>query len=101
MVELRFLNIFFYSSQTLFQPQTGAYQSLARDCVAQGCCVDLFLFPNQYVDVATLSVVPQLTGGSVYKYACFQVWHGALGGRWKQAWESLPTCGVALWLLTH
>nr|KAF6425669.1 SEC24-like protein C, COPII coat complex component [Molossus molossus] len=59
--------------KTLFQPQTGAYQTLAKDCVAQGCCVDLFLFPNQYVDVATLSVVPQLTGGSVYKYACFQV----------------------------
>ncbi|KAF6317839.1 SEC24-like protein C, COPII coat complex component [Rhinolophus ferrumequinum] len=59
--------------KTLFQPQTGAYQSLAKDCVAQGCCVDLFLFPNQYVDVATLSVVPQLTGGSVYKYTCFQV----------------------------
>ncbi|XP_069876681.1 protein transport protein Sec24C isoform X2 [Dipodomys merriami] len=59
--------------KTLFQPQTGAYQSLAKECVAQGCCVDLFLFPNQYVDVATLSVVPQLTGGSVYKYACFQV----------------------------
>lgn len=59
--------------KTLFQPQTGAYQALAKECVAQGCCVDLFLFPNQYVDVATLSVVPQLTGGSVYKYACFQV----------------------------
>uniref|UniRef100_A0A5F9D0C4 SEC24 homolog C, COPII coat complex component n=1 Tax=Oryctolagus cuniculus TaxID=9986 RepID=A0A5F9D0C4_RABIT len=58
--------------KTLFQPQTGAYQTLAKECVAQGCCVDLFLFPNQYVDVATLSVVPQLTGGSVYKYACFQ-----------------------------
>ncbi|KAM5236835.1 protein transport protein Sec24C isoform 2-T2 [Ctenodactylus gundi] len=59
--------------KTLFQPQTGAYQTLAKECVTQGCCVDLFLFPNQYVDVATLSVVPQLTGGSVYKYACFQV----------------------------
>ncbi|XP_020030027.1 protein transport protein Sec24C isoform X3 [Castor canadensis] len=59
--------------KTLFQPQTGAYQTLAKECVAQGCCVDLFLFPNQYVDVATLSVVPQLTGGSIYKYACFQV----------------------------
>ncbi|EHB17485.1 Protein transport protein Sec24C [Heterocephalus glaber] len=59
--------------KTLFQPQTGVYQTLAKECVAQGCCVDLFLFPNQYVDVATLSLVPQLTGGSVYKYACFQV----------------------------
>ncbi|XP_074088953.1 protein transport protein Sec24C isoform X1 [Macrotis lagotis] len=59
--------------KTLFQPQTGFYQSLAKECVAQGCCVDLFLFPNQYVDVATLGVVPHHTGGSIYKYACFQV----------------------------
>uniref|UniRef100_A0A674D177 SEC24 homolog C, COPII coat complex component n=1 Tax=Salmo trutta TaxID=8032 RepID=A0A674D177_SALTR len=32
----------------------------------------LFLFPNQYVDVATLGVVPVSTGGSVYKYTYFQ-----------------------------
>jgi hypothetical protein len=51
----------------------GFYSTLAKDCVAQGCCVDLFLFPNQYVDVATLGVVPVSTGGSVYKYTYFQV----------------------------
>lgn len=59
--------------QSLFQPQVSFYNSLAKDCVAQGCCVDLFLFPNQYVDVATLGVVPVSTGGSVYKYTYFQV----------------------------
>ncbi|KAM4636198.1 protein transport protein Sec24C isoform 3-T4 [Discoglossus pictus] len=59
--------------KTLFQPQTNFYNTLAKDCVAQGCCVDLFLFPNQYVDVATLGVVPYQTGGSVYKYAFFQM----------------------------
>uniref|UniRef100_A0A8C3DY24 SEC24 homolog C, COPII coat complex component n=1 Tax=Corvus moneduloides TaxID=1196302 RepID=A0A8C3DY24_CORMO len=55
--------------KTLFQPQTSFYNNLAKDCVAQGCCVDLFLFPNQYLDVATLGVVPYQTGGSIYKYA--------------------------------
>ncbi|KAL8202448.1 UNVERIFIED_CONTAM: Protein transport protein Sec24C [Gekko kuhli] len=59
--------------KTLFQPQTSFYSNLAKECVAQGCCVDLFLFPNQYLDVATLGVVPYQTGGSVYKYAYFQV----------------------------
>ncbi|RXM29792.1 Protein transport protein Sec24C [Acipenser ruthenus] len=59
--------------KTLFQPQTSFFGNLAKECVAQGCCVDLFLFPNQYVDVATLGVVPSQTGGSVYKYTCFQV----------------------------
>uniref|UniRef100_A0A1A8MYX1 SEC24 family, member C n=1 Tax=Nothobranchius pienaari TaxID=704102 RepID=A0A1A8MYX1_9TELE len=58
--------------KSLFQPQVGFYNNLAKECVAQGCCVDLFLFPNQYVDVATLGVVPVSTGGSVYKYTYFQ-----------------------------
>ncbi|NXX94834.1 SC24C protein, partial [Centropus bengalensis] len=59
--------------KTLFQPQTSFYNNLAKDCVAQGCCVDLFLFPNQYLDVATLGVVTFQTGGSIYKYAYFQL----------------------------
>uniref|UniRef100_A0A3Q3GPL1 SEC24 homolog C, COPII coat complex component n=1 Tax=Labrus bergylta TaxID=56723 RepID=A0A3Q3GPL1_9LABR len=58
--------------KSLFQPQVGFYNTLAKECVAQGCCVDLFLFPNGYVDVATLGVVPVSTGGSVYKYTYFQ-----------------------------
>ncbi|XP_042367745.1 protein transport protein Sec24D [Plectropomus leopardus] len=57
----------------LFQPQKGVYEQLSKDCVAQGCCVDLFLFPSQYVDVATMADVPSHTGGSVYKYNNFQV----------------------------
>ncbi|XP_072523513.1 protein transport protein Sec24C isoform X4 [Salminus brasiliensis] len=58
--------------KSLFQPQVSFYANLAKECVTQGCCVDLFLFPNQYVDVATLGVVPTSTGGSVYKYTYFQ-----------------------------
>ncbi|KAJ8250554.1 hypothetical protein COCON_G00224760 [Conger conger] len=58
--------------KSLFQPQTSFYGNLAKECVSQGCCVDLFLFPNQYLDVATLGVVPVSTGGSVYKYTYFQ-----------------------------
>ncbi|XP_048843532.1 protein transport protein Sec24C isoform X2 [Brienomyrus brachyistius] len=58
--------------KSLFQPQVSFYGNLAKECVAQGCCVDLFLFPNQYLDVATLGTVPCSTGGSVYKYSHFQ-----------------------------
>uniref|UniRef100_A0A8C0INJ5 SEC24 homolog D, COPII coat complex component n=1 Tax=Chelonoidis abingdonii TaxID=106734 RepID=A0A8C0INJ5_CHEAB len=57
----------------LFQPQMNIYESLARDCVAHGCCVDLFLFPNQYVDVASMGLVTMYTGGTLYKYNNFQV----------------------------
>ncbi|XP_022614538.1 protein transport protein Sec24D [Seriola dumerili] len=59
--------------KTLFQPQKGVYEQLSKDCVAQGCCVDLFLFPSQYIDMATMADVPSHTGGSVYKYNNFQV----------------------------
>ncbi|XP_043425497.1 protein transport protein Sec24D isoform X1 [Prionailurus bengalensis] len=57
----------------LFQPQTNVYDALAKDCVAHGCCVTLFLFPSQYVDVASLGLVPHLTGGTLYKYNNFQM----------------------------
>uniref|UniRef100_A0AAQ5Z5F4 SEC24 homolog D, COPII coat complex component n=1 Tax=Amphiprion ocellaris TaxID=80972 RepID=A0AAQ5Z5F4_AMPOC len=57
----------------LFQPQKGVYEQLSKECVAQGCCVDLFLFPSQYVDLATMADVPSHTGGSVYKYSNFQM----------------------------
>lgn len=60
-------------AQTLFQPQKGVYEQLSKECVAQGCCVDLFLFPSQYADVASMADVPSRTGGSVYKYCNFQV----------------------------
>ncbi|NXW17307.1 SC24D protein, partial [Circaetus pectoralis] len=59
--------------KTLFQPQANSYEALARDCVANGCCVNLFLFPNQYVDVASMGLVTMYTGGTLYKYNNFQL----------------------------
>lgn len=53
--------------------------------------MDLFLFPNQYVDVATLGVVPVSTGGSVYKYTYFQVRETSLSA------PGIDPCG---WLAT-
>ncbi|XP_035180683.1 protein transport protein Sec24D-like isoform X3 [Oxyura jamaicensis] len=59
--------------KTLFQPQVNYYETLARDCVANSCCVNLFLFPNQYVDIASLGLVTMYTGGTLYKYNNFQL----------------------------
>ncbi|XP_066576734.1 protein transport protein Sec24D [Amia ocellicauda] len=59
--------------KTLFQPQKGVYESLAKECVSNSCCVDLFLFPNQFVDVATMGDIPLHTGGTLYKYSNFQI----------------------------
>uniref|UniRef100_A0A674D264 SEC24 homolog C, COPII coat complex component n=1 Tax=Salmo trutta TaxID=8032 RepID=A0A674D264_SALTR len=60
----------FHSTLVAIRHRTHKEPSFWRK--SQGCCVDLFLFPNQYVDVATLGVVPVSTGGSVYKYTYFQ-----------------------------
>ncbi|XP_072051157.1 protein transport protein Sec24C-like isoform X1 [Amphiura filiformis] len=58
--------------KTLLAPQINFYTKLGQDCVGAGCSVDLFLFPNAYVDLATIGQVSTLTGGQVYKYNYFQ-----------------------------
>ena len=47
--------------KTVLLPQTKFYNDLGQECVAVGCSVDLFLFNNAYIDVATLSQVNKLT----------------------------------------
>merc|ERR1719385_346914 len=58
--------------KTVLLPQTKFYNDLGQECVAVGCSVDLFLFNNAYIDIATLSQVSRMTGGQVYKYTYFQ-----------------------------
>lgn len=58
--------------KTVLTPQTQAYNQLGQDCVAAGCSIDLFIFNNSYIDIATISQVSRLTGGEVFKYTYFQ-----------------------------
>ncbi|PIK59456.1 hypothetical protein BSL78_03600 [Apostichopus japonicus] len=58
--------------KTILSPQSQVYTKLGQECVKAGCSVDLFLFPNSYVDVATIGQVTSLTGGHCYKYKHFQ-----------------------------
>ncbi|CAL1526344.1 unnamed protein product [Lymnaea stagnalis] len=58
--------------KTILTPQTPFYSKLGTDCVAAGCSVDLFLFPNQYIDVATISDICRVTSGNIFKYSYFQ-----------------------------
>ncbi|CAG8723248.1 20660_t:CDS:10, partial [Dentiscutata erythropus] len=57
--------------RTLFGPQDNYYKTLAVNCVDSGICIDLFLFPNTYVDVATIGLLSCLTGGETYFYPNF------------------------------
>jgi len=54
-------------------PQVTVYNNLGQDCVSAGCSVDLFVFNNSYIDMATIGQVSRLSGGEIYKYTYFQV----------------------------
>ncbi|KAL3314286.1 Protein transport protein Sec24C [Cichlidogyrus casuarinus] len=57
--------------KTLLNPANDYYTNLGKQCVEKGVCVDFFLMPSSYIDLATICEVPKLTGGHVYKYNCF------------------------------
>ncbi|KJH44857.1 Sec23/Sec24 trunk domain protein [Dictyocaulus viviparus] len=54
-------------------PQGEFYTKLGEQCVKAGVTVDLFLFPNSFVDVASIAQLSAITGGNVYKYQYFVV----------------------------
>lgn len=55
----------------LFVPQDPFYRSLAEEAVEAGVGINLFLFPSQFIDVASLGVLPGLTGGDVFFHPRF------------------------------
>lgn len=52
-------------------PQNDYYGLLGKKCLENGCCVDFFLLPNQYCDLATISDLNKKAGGQIYKYDFF------------------------------
>jgi protein transport protein SEC24 len=58
--------------KTQFAHQTPYYRKLAEECVDAGVSVDLFLFVNQYIDVATVGTLTSTTGGKMYRYKSFR-----------------------------
>ncbi|VDN17031.1 unnamed protein product [Gongylonema pulchrum] len=58
--------------KAVLQPGIDFYSKLGVECVKAGCAVDIFLFPNSFVDVASISPVCSLSGGSMYKYLYFE-----------------------------
>ncbi|KAI7817471.1 Sec23/Sec24 trunk domain-containing protein [Gamsiella multidivaricata] len=57
--------------KTLYAPQDDFYKKLAECCVDAGLSIDLFLFPNAYVDVATLGCLSSITGGETHMFVNF------------------------------
>ncbi|XP_046392405.1 protein transport protein Sec24C isoform X2 [Ischnura elegans] len=58
--------------KSVLGPQNNYYNNLGQDCVMAGCSVDLFIFNNSYIDLATIGQVSRLTGGEIFKYTYFQ-----------------------------
>ncbi|XP_006824913.1 protein transport protein Sec24A-like [Saccoglossus kowalevskii] len=54
-------------------PATDFYKKMSLDCSAQQIAVDLFIFANSYIDVASLSCVSKYSGGSVSYYPAFHM----------------------------
>ncbi|GAA5991303.1 hypothetical protein JCM11641_002817 [Rhodosporidiobolus odoratus] len=57
--------------KSLFLPADPFYRVSAEECVESGIGINLFLFPSQYIDTATLGVLPGLTGGDVFFHPRF------------------------------
>ncbi|XP_021928242.1 protein transport protein Sec24C-like isoform X2 [Zootermopsis nevadensis] len=56
----------------LLAPQGNVYSSLGQECAVAGCSVDLFIFNNSYIDLATIGQVSRFSGGEIHKYSNFQ-----------------------------
>ncbi|KAK0414853.1 hypothetical protein QR680_011641 [Steinernema hermaphroditum] len=56
---------------TVLNPVTDFYKKLGKKCVQIGCAVDLFVFPSAFIDLATISPLASVTGGTVYSYQYF------------------------------
>ncbi|KAF9185975.1 COPII coat Sec23p-Sfb3p heterodimer component [Haplosporangium sp. Z 767] len=57
--------------RTLFAPLDDFYKKLAESCVDAGLSIDLFLFPNAYIDVASLGCLSSITGGETLLFPNF------------------------------
>ncbi|KAF9380452.1 COPII coat Sec23p-Sfb3p heterodimer component, partial [Podila verticillata] len=59
--------------RVLYTSQDPFYQKLAESCVQVGLSIDLFLFPNAYIDIATVGTLASVTGGETFLYPNFSV----------------------------
>jgi len=59
--------------KTLLAPVNNIYTKLGEECAQSGCAVDLFVFPNNYLDLATIGEVCRVSGGQIYKFNYFSV----------------------------
>ena len=42
--------------KTLYEPQEYFWRKISQDCAVSGICIDSYLFPASYIDVATIGI---------------------------------------------
>lgn len=57
--------------RTLFVPGDPLYRQVAEECAEAGIGLNVFLFPSQYIDVASVGVLAGLTGGEIFFHPRF------------------------------
>ncbi|KAL7667369.1 hypothetical protein ACOME3_010814, partial [Neoechinorhynchus agilis] len=57
--------------KNIISPGNKVYSDLGANCIEVGCSVELFLFPNQFIDVSTLGEVCRVTNGHLHLYRYF------------------------------
>ncbi|KAJ3205727.1 COPII coat Sec23p-Sfb3p heterodimer component [Clydaea vesicula] len=57
--------------RSLYEPQEYFWKKLGQDFCVAGISCDMFLFPNSYIDIATIGTLSSLTGGSIFNYTNF------------------------------
>ncbi|KAG1169685.1 hypothetical protein G6F70_008210 [Rhizopus microsporus] len=72
------------------------YKTFAGECTKSQVCADMFVFGNQFADVATLNVIPRFTGGQTHFYPGFQASNQAESVRLKEEVISLLSEKIGL-----
>lgn len=57
----------------LLRPASTFYRDTALEFSKNHISVDMFIFPSQYVDVASMAELPKLTAGSMHTYVAFNL----------------------------
>lgn len=66
------VNLYYTDKEkTLQVPQNAFYQTLSTKCAESSITVDIFVCANGYVDVATVGVLAEKTGGQIFLYPGF------------------------------
>ena len=56
------------NEKQLYLPQCPTYTQIAKEYLAKKVAIDLFIFSPDYTDLATISSLTALTGGSLYHF---------------------------------